>query len=233
MRSALSLVLWAALLAPPVAAQGQPEPGPSITVTGEGAAAVAPDMATIRLGVTTEAKSAAAALSANSAAMAEVLGFLAAEGIEGRDIQTSGLSLTPRQDDYRSGSAEPAVVGFVARNSVAVRVRDLGKLGGLLDRVVAEGANRFDGLEFGLSDPAEAVADARRKAVADARTRAETFAGAAGLALGPIRTITDQSGGVQPMDMRMMMAEAAPGVPIAAGEVTLRASVTVTWALAP
>lgn len=233
MRNLMLSPFFLLLLAVPAAvAQPLSESGPQIIVSGEGAVDLAPDMATIRLGVTSEAKTAAAALSANSAAMAEVLAFLTAEGIAGRDVQTSGLSLTPRQDDYRSGSAEPAVVGFVARNGVAVRVRDLARLGGLLDAVVAQGANRFDGLEFGLADPSEALAEARRRAVADARLKAETLAGAAGLGLGPVVTIADQSGHVQPMEMRMAAAS-MDGVPIAAGEVSVRASVTITWALAP
>ena len=227
MRAAVVILSLLALMPLPVTAQDIP----SITVTGEGRVAVRPDMATIRLGVTTEARSAADALSANSADMARVLGFLGEAGIAEADIQTSGLRLNPRHEDYRNDSSAPRVIGFVATNEVTVRLRDLDRLGTVLDKVVGEGANRFDGLSFGLSDDAAALADARRRAVAEARTKAETYAGAAGVVLGPVRAITDQSGGVAPMDMRLSMA-AMESVPVAPGEVTVQASVTITWALA-
>lgn len=232
MRSPVLVSLLLALLALPAAAQvPPPAPGPVVTVTGEGAVDLPPDMATIRMGVVTQARTAADALTANSAAMAEVLALLREAGIGERDLQTSGLSLMPQRDD-RTGTAEPRAVRFVARNGVVVRVRDLAALGPVLDRVVQGGANTFDGLDFGLADPAAALAEARRKAVADARLKAETYAGAAGLTLGPVLLIADQSGFVQPMEMRMA-ASAMDGVPIAAGEVSVRASVTMTWTLAP
>lgn len=232
MRNPVLVCLLCAFLAVPAAAQvPPPAPGPVITVTGEGAVDLPPDMATIRTGVVTQARTAAEALDANSAAMAEVLTLLREAGIAERDLQTSGLSLMPLRDD-RSGTAAPPPVRFVARNGVTVRVRDLATLGPVLDRVVQGGANTFDGLDFGLADPAAALAEARLKAVADARLKAETYAGAAGLGLGPVQLIADQSGFVQPMEIRMA-ASAMDAVPIAAGEVSVRASVTMTWTLAP
>lgn len=227
MRAALLIVSLLAL--PPVAAAAQD--APHLTVAGEGRVALPPDMAMIRLGVTTEARSAEAALAANSADMSRVLAFLATAGIAAADIQTSGLRLTPRQEDYRGDATPPRVMGFVATNEVTVRVRDLDRLGEVLDAVVREGANRFNGLSFGLSDDAAALAEARRRAVAEARTKAETYAGAAGVTLGPVRAITDQSGGVAPMDMRLSMA-AMESVPVAPGEVSVEARVTITWDLA-
>jgi len=215
----------------PLAAPAQVPDGPAIIVTGEGVVAMRPDMATIRLGVTTEARGAAQALADNSAEMADILAFLRQEGVDETDIQTSGLHLSPRQEDYRNASSTPRVVGFVATNQVTVRVRDLDRLGPVLDAVVREGANRFDGLSFGLTDDSAALAEARRQAVADARAKAETYAGAAGATLGPIRLIQDQSGGAAPVQMRMA-AESVQGVPVAPGEVSVRASVTITWDLA-
>jgi len=223
-------VLVALFLTLCLAVPARAETGPQITVTGEGTVDLPPDMATLRLGVSTQARTAGEALSSNSADMAAVLGFLAGEGIAEADIQTSGLSLMPRQDRDAQGRA--TTVGFVASNEVVVRVRDLDRLGGLMDAVVREGANRFGGLQFGLSDMSAALAEARIRAVADARTKAETYAEAAGVTLGPIRTISDQSGGIRPMEMRMAAA-AADAVPIAAGAVSVTAGVTITWALAP
>ena len=232
MRTQVVACLLFACLALPVAAQNpQPSRDPSITVMGEGAVELPPDMATIRLGVVTEARTAADALSANSAAMGEVLALLRDAGIAERDLQTSGLSLVPRRDQ-RPGVSGQAPVQFVARNGVAVRVRDLGMLGSVLDKVVQGGANTFDSLDFGLSDPAAALTEARRMAVANARLKAETYASAAGLTLGAVQLITDQSGFVQPMEM-MMLESARDAVPIAAGEVSVRASVTMSWALVP
>lgn len=206
------------------------ETGPQITVTGEGVVELPPDMATLRLGVVSEARNAADALASNSADMAAVLAFLADAGVAETDIQTSGLTLMPRQDRDAQGRA--MTVGFMASNQVTVRVRDLGRLGGLMDAVVREGANRFDGLQFGLSDMSAALAEARIRAVADARAKAETYSAAAGVTLGPIMTIADQSGGFGPMEMRMVAA-AADAVPIAAGALSVTAGVTITWALAP
>lgn len=226
MRAALLILALLALF--PVAAVAQD--GPVLTVTGEGRVALRPDIALIQLGVTTEARSAEQALADNSADMARVLAFLAAAGIAEADIQTSGLRLSPRQEDYRGDSTPPRVIGFVATNEVTVRVRDLDRLGEVLDAVVREGANRFNGLSFGLADDAEALAEARRRAVAEARTKAETYAFAAGVVLGPVRSITDRAGGVAPMDMRLSMA-AMESVPVAPGEVSVQASVTITWDL--
>ena len=223
-------VLVALFLTLCLAVPARAETGPQITVTGEGKVDLPPDMATLRLGVSTQARRASEALASNSADMAAVLAFLAGEGIAEADIQTSGLSLMPRQDRDAQGRA--TTVGFVASNEVVVRVRDLDRLGGLMDAVVREGANRFGGLQFGLSDMSAALAEARIRAVADARTKAETYAEAAGVTLGPIRTISDQSGGIRPMEMRMAAA-AADAVPIAAGAVSVTAGVTITWALAP
>ena len=213
-----------------LAVPARAETGPQITVTGEGVIELPPDMATLRLGVQSEARLAAQALSANSADMAAVLALLADAGVAETDIQTSGLTLVPRQDYTSLGQA--GTIGFVASNQVTVRIRDLDRLGGLLDAVVRDGANRFGGLQFGLAERSAALAEARAGAVADARTKAETYAAAAGVTLGPILSISDQSGGVAPMEMRMATAM-SDAVPIAAGAVSVSATVTVTWALAP
>ena len=203
----------------------------TISVTGEGKVEIAPDMATLNLGVTTEADSAAAALKANSDGIAGALSRLKAAGIEDRDIQTSGLTLNPRYD-YSSDGTDPKITGYIAANMVTVRVRDLGVLGQTLDAVVTDGANTLGGLGFGLQNPDDTMDEARRRAVADAARKAALYAEAAGVKLGRIVSVSDQGnyGGPQPM----MMAEArfakdAGSVPVASGELTIAATVSVVY----
>ena len=209
----------------PAWAAGQ---GGRITVTGAGSVAVVPDMATITLGVTTEGKTAAAALSANSADLAKVMDGLTAAGIAARDIQTSGLSLNPRwQQGATSGDRQ--ITGFVASNMVTVRVRALEGLGGALDALVGAGANTLNGLSFGLADPGPSTDAARRAAVADAIARAELYAKAAGVTLGRVVAI-HETGQPGPRPLARM-ALAAEAVPVAAGELSVDASVTMVFAI--
>ncbi len=200
-----------------------------IQVTGSGVVAAVPDMATISLGVVTQGISGKDALRANSDQLARVFADLAEAGIDERDIQTSGLSLQPNWDRNSDRKQQPMIVGYTARNGVTVRVRDLEILGDVLDDVVSSGANQFNGLSFGVTNPAPLQNKARVRAVKDAAARAELLVTAAGATLGKVLNISE-SGGIRPQMMRSMamdMAESA--VPVAAGEVDLRASVTITY----
>ena len=221
----------AIVLALPAAAETAPA---TIAVTGEGKVDMAPDMAMLSLGVMTQADTAAAALKANSEGLSGALDRLKAAGIEGRDIQTSGLSLHPNID-YSSTGREPQVRGYTASNMLTVRLRDLSVLGQTLDAVVTEGANTLNGLSFGLQNPDEATDEARRRAVADATHKAALYAEAAGVTLGRIVTISEQGnyGGPQPM----MMAEArfakdAGSVPVASGEISIGATISAVYEIA-
>ncbi len=201
-----------------------------IIVTGEGSVEAAPDMATITLGVTAQHKSARGAMDEVSTGVARLLERMVAADIAQRDMQTSGLSLGPIWDGVRYGSSgNPEIVGFNASNTVTVRVRDLPALGGLLDSLFEDGANSFSGLSFGLQDPRPALDDARRKAVADARAKAELYAEAAGVSLGRVVSISEEGGGAPPMPMYRMEAAMADSVPVAAGELAITARVTVVW----
>ncbi len=210
------------------------EPPATITVTGEGRVEAAPDMATVSLGVTTEAETASAAMAENSNAVAAILEQLSGAGIEARDIQTSGLSLGPRYNYRSSGDQPPEITGYTASNMVTVRVRALDTLGGVLDRVVSGGANTLNGLGFGLQDDQAAMDEARRGAVAEAARKAALFAEAAGVALGPILSIHE--GGAMMPQPKMMAAEASfardGGVPVAGGELSIRADVTIVYSIA-
>lgn len=232
------LVLLAAAIALPLAAFGLPARAETaaaparITVTGEGRVDAVPDLATISLGVTTEARTAAEALSANNAAMAAVLDRLGAAGVAERDLQTTGLSVNPVWSGYERTGGRPEITGFQATNVLTVRVRALDRLGGILDAAVKDGANTLNGLSFGLAAPQPALDEARARAVADARRKAEIIAGAAGARLGRIESITEGGGHSPHPQLRGDSAMMAESVPVAQGEVSLTASVTVAWHLA-
>lgn len=236
-RAALAASTAFALAAPAQAAPAKSghhmcHPGLSrLTVTGEGEARVAPDLATIQLGVTTQAASAAEAMRQNSTQQTAVIEALAGAGIEGADVQTSGLNLNPVMD-YAEGRA-PTVTGYQATNMVAVRVRDVARLGEVLDAIVAAGANEINGIGFTRDDSSGSEDEARRAAVRDARHKAEILAEAAGLTLGPVLVLRDTPApqGPRPMMMEARGAADAAKVPIAAGEVAMTATVEMQFAL--
>lgn len=227
----LGLALATALAAAPALAQ--PEPA-TLTVRGEGRVGVVPDIATIRTGVETDGRTAAEALSANSAAAARMIETLKAGGVEARDIQTGRLNVQPvYQDNRRTEPGQaPKVIGYRVVNEVVVTVRDLDALGGLIDRVVGAGANRIDAISFGLDDSTGEADEARRRAVADARRRAEVLAEAAGVTLARIRSINEGGGVVRPMQAGVMMRAEAMDAPIERGEVEVSANVTIVWEIA-
>lgn len=201
-----------------------------ITVTGEGRADSVPDMASIRIGVTREARIAGEALDATSDAVRGVIARLEDAGIAARDMQTQGLTLQPKWSRQSSNGAEPPrITGFVARNGLSVRVRDLPNLGSILIAVVEDGANTFDGLQFSLADPDAALAAARADAVADAISKAEQFAQAAGVTLGAVQSISESGGQQRPVMMEMAGARMDSDVPVAEGEVSLSARVTIVF----
>ena len=201
-----------------------------ITITGEGRADVAPDLASITLGVSSQGATAAEALATNSSQLAKVLERLKAQGIEGRDLQTSGLNLGPRQE-YAEGKP-PKVVGYEASNMLTVRVRDLAKLGAVLDTAVGDGANTFNSLNFALAEPGPALDDARGKAVADARRKAEQIASAAGVKLGRVLEMREGSSAPEPRPMYARAVAMDAGAPVEGGEVSYSVSVTIAWEIA-
>ena len=226
-RAALALAL--ALAAAPAFAQAPPR---QITVTGSAEAQAVPDLATITAGVETRAETAAAALSANSEAMAAVLSALDAAGVERRDVQTSQLSINAVYEPYREGSPETQqVAGYEAANMVTVRVRDVARVGETVDAVTKAGVNRVYGIGFDVSDPRAALDTARRQAVEDARAKAELFAEAAGVKLGPVVRLGETVNAPGPIMMRAeaMADKAAP--PVEGGTVSLQAQVEIVYGL--
>lgn len=205
---------------------------PQITVSGEGATLVTPDMARITLGVVQQAETAADAMDEISAAMQRILTQLVAAGVEPAHIQTGNLRLDQRYDDF--GKAERKPVGYIASADVQVQVYDLEKLGAILDAAVRDGANQMNGLQFDVADRAPHLMAARKAAVADAHAKAEVYAQAAGVTLGPIMIISENGGDVGPMpNMAGASYDAVEkSMPISAGEMSIAANVTLQWALA-
>lgn len=221
-----------AALATPVLAQ---EPAridfpPAISVSGEASVAAPPDLAQIDAGVASDAKTAHEAAEANNAAMAKVLQALKAANIDARDYQTSRLSLQPQYAPNRPGQS--TITGYRASNRVAIKLRDVTKVAGVIDTLVAAGANDVGNIYFSVAEPSKLLDEAREKAVADARRKAEIYAKAAGVTLGAPLNISEDG---TPAPMYRVKTLAAPmaatSTPVAQGEETLSITVNVTWAI--
>ena len=208
-----------------------------ITVAGEGRANVAPDMAILSLSVVKDAKTAREALDANNKAMADVLNALKGAGIAERDLQTSGFAVNPQYqypDNSDGGNRQPVLTGYQVANTLTVRVRDLAKLGEIIDQSVTLGINQGGGIEFTNDAPEATVTEARKKAVSDAIAKAKVLAEAAGVSLGRVVDISETPSRPEPVPMMRSMAKefaAADAVPIATGENSYNVTVTVTFAI--
>ncbi|WP_283194258.1 SIMPL domain-containing protein [Rhizobium sp. AN80A] len=209
-----------------------------ISVIGEGRATMAPDMAVLTFSVVKQEKTAREALDGNNKAMSDVLAALKKAGIAERDLQTSGFSVQP-QYRYPQGTdgqqLPPELIGYQVSNTLTVRVRDLSKLGGIIDQSVTLGVNQGGDIQFTNDKPDSAMEEARKNAVADAVARAKTLASAAGVKLGNVIEINENGPRPQPMPVMraaMMKTEADAAVPIQGGESSYNISVNVTFAIA-
>src|SRR6266481_3536857 len=227
-RTALAAAaLAAALLTAPVLAQVIPPA--TISVTGEATVSVPPDLAQVDGGVTSEAKTAREASEANNAAMGKVLQALKGAGIEEKDVQTSRLSLQPQSAPNRTGPS--AISGYRASNRVTIRVRDVTKVANVIDTLVGAGANEIGGINFVVSQASKLLDEARERAVADARRKAEIYARAAGVTLGEPLGISEEGSAPGPLFRGKVAAPMAITAPVAPGEETLSVTVSVSWAI--
>lgn len=210
-----------------------PSDGTLLSVSASADAKRVPDIATISTGVVTQAADANAAMRANAAQMDKVMAAIRAAGIAERDIQTSGISLNPNYKYVEN--APPTIVGYQASNTVNVKVRDLSKLGKVLDTFVEVGANQINGPSFEVDKPDEAYDEARIAAIKKAQARAQTYADALGLKVRRIVSISEGGAGFpRPMPMvRMQAADAgfAKETSVAPGESTLSANIEVVFEL--
>ncbi len=203
-----------------------------ISISGLGEVKTRPDMATISTGVVSEGTTAKDALAKNNAAMAAVIAALKNAGIAEDDIQTSDFSVSPKYPPYQPNqTTAPRIVGYTVSNQVTAKVKDLAKLGGILDTLVQSGSNQINGIAFGVDEPKAQLDEARKKAVADARAKAELYAEAAGVSLGKVIQISESNAVIPPMPMyrREAAMAADASVPIAAGTQTVSANVSITF----
>jgi uncharacterized protein len=205
----------------------------SISISGRGEVKAVPDVASIQMGVSSFAETARAALDANTASMTKLMETLKAAGIDARDVATSNFSINPRIQYPQDGVGAPKTTGYDVNNSVTVVVREVKKLGSVLDAAVTAGSNTINSISFAVSKPEAMLDEARKKAIADARRKAEIYAAAGGFALGDIISVSE-GGGYQPPPPVVTYAKAAAeagDVPIAQGEQALAIDVNVVWGM--
>jgi uncharacterized protein len=214
-------------------------PVPQLTANGEGFVSVVPDIAIVSIGVSTRAATAREALDGNSADMTKVIDTVKGEGVAERDIGTSGFSIWPVYEqrppnpDGTVDETPPKVIGYQVTNEVRVTIRDIGKSGGILDKVVSAGANQVNGITFDVADRDTPADEALALSVKDAAKKAAIMADAAGVRL--VRVLNVSGGGSLPPGpvYRSEVAFAAKAVPVMPGEQRVTANATVTWEIAP
>ncbi len=209
----LGLALGASLLPAAVAAQTpvavQTISGTRLDISAVGEVSRVPDIAIISAGVVTRSTSATGAIQENADRMERVRAALKRAGIADRDIQTSSINLNP---EYRYAENQPpALVGYTASNSVNVRFRDIRNSGRILDALVAEGANQINGPSLTIDKPEAALDEARTKALAVGRARADLYARALGMRVVRLLSVSEGGGISPPQPMVMMQTRAESG----------------------
>lgn len=231
--AALALGVTATMIA---SAQTAPMMAPSdgtlLSVSAQAEAKRVPDIATVSTGVVTQAADANGAMRANAEQMAKVIAAIKAAGVAERDIQTSGINLGPQY--HYAPDKPPVITGYQATNTVTITARDIGKLGKLLDALVATGANQVYGPNFDVDDKESAYDEARRNAIKTAQQRAEMYAKTLGMRVRRIVSISEGGGmgrpGPIPM-MAMARAEKAADTQVEPGETTLSVNLDVVFEL--
>ncbi|MBB3981772.1 hypothetical protein GGR44_001431 [Sphingobium fontiphilum] len=241
MKSALPLMALAAAALPTLAAAQTSvtiaETAPVLTLNVTESVEAAPDMATVGTGVQTRAPTATEAMRDNAAKMDALIATLAKAGIAKKDIQTSGINLSAQYDysDRPGQPAGPRFIGYEASNQISIIVRDIRKVGVLLDTLVEAGATNVSGPSFSISDTAPMLQQARGAALKSARAQADFYAQAAGYKSARLVSISESnSGGMPPMPMmtaRFKAEAAAAPTPVEPGQVASSVNLTVQYAL--
>ncbi|HEY2344387.1 MAG TPA: SIMPL domain-containing protein [Xanthomonadaceae bacterium] len=232
----IRVALIALLLASPAFGQNAPSALPPdatlLQVSAHGESHRKPDVATIQAGVVTRNVDASVAMRENAQRMSAVVAALKQAGVVERDIQTSSIGLQPQYTE--SSKQPPRISGYEARNSVTLRLRDMGRIGDVLAALVRLGANQIEGPSFAVDKPDEALDEARRAAVQQARDRAQLYADAAGLKVRRIVSISESGevlGGSQKMTIGMIVSDRPNAAPVEAGENTLAVDLSVKFEL--
>jgi uncharacterized protein len=228
----LGVVVLAGCAAPAAPVQPAPNsPSHTISVTGNGLASGAPDIAVAQIGVQSRNPDPAAALNDANAKMTAVMAALKELGVAEKDVQTSDFSVFAQQDiDPQTGQAKGTLT-YVVDNTVSITMRDLSKVGQVLGQVVAAGANNIYGVSYTVSDQTKLETEARDKAMADARARAEQLAKAAGVTLDQPMTISEYTNGPQPMLNASLAqgAATAKSVPVSSGQIQVSLQINITY----
>jgi hypothetical protein len=214
-----------------IAVQNQP-PQRTITVTGTGKVTLTPDIAYISIGVHTENANATDAVSGNNTQAQAVITAIKGFGVAAKDIQTTNFSINPQQQTDANGKVTG--ITYMVDNTVYVTVRDLTKLGDLLDSTVNAGANNINSIQFDVADKTAALSQARLAAVADAKMQADELTKATGVALDVVQSISymDTTAPVTVQyDRVAMAAPAAASVPVQAGSMQIYTTVTIVYGL--
>jgi hypothetical protein len=210
---------------------GSKEVTRTLTVNGSGKVYLTPDMVYVTIGVHTEGENAVKTVGENNASTQEVIDTLKGMKIDEKDIQTTNFSISPQKEYDQAGKPTGKVL-YLVDNSVFVTVRDLSKIGDVLDATVKSGANSINGIQFDVTDKAKALSQARQAAVKDAYIKAQELAEAAGVSVGAVQTISEYtSGGPLPMYDRAAapMAAEAGSVPVQAGQMLLTVEVNIVY----
>jgi len=223
-------ILGTLLTATPTKADERPLQ--TISVSGQGKVAAPPDMATVHTGVVTEAATSRQALAANNEAMEKIMAVIKTHHVASKDVQTSSFTVSPVYRRNRQGGGRSEIVGYRVQNQLRVHVRNLPNLGEVLDALVQAGSNQVSGISFGVEDPISLLNQVRSGAIGDARSRAAVYAQAAGVRLGPVRSISEVP--VQIPRTRQFAAfteRPAASVPVATGEMEFAVTVYVVFDL--
>jgi uncharacterized protein YggE len=200
--------------------------GRTISVTGSGSVTVVPNRASFSFGVTTQGRTAAAALAENATEMRKVIAALKDAGIATADIQTQYVSLSPRY----SNDGE-SILGYTASNSVSATTKDINKAGSIVDAAVAAGANQVSGPSLTRADSSSLYRRALKAAVADARSKAAAIAAASHARLGVVRAVAEGSSSPVPIPLAAKAAGPTDSTPVQPGTQQIEASVTVEFAI--
>lgn len=237
-RSKLVAALAGALVAPafcgpPACGQPLQTPEARLVVVGEGTVSVRPDHAHVVSGVTTRAKTVKEASETNSRVMAAATSALIQSGIAQNDIRTSRFSLQPVYAPQEPPN-EPKLIGYSVSNQITINIRNINKVGDILDRLVTAGMTNVGGISLLVSDQSKALDQGRAAAIADARRKAEIYAQASQLHIGEVAWVTEDTGFAPPVAVRAsaLAPAMATSVPIAPGEDTLHVRVTVGFTVA-
>lgn len=212
----------------------QPEQS-GITVVGTGTASVVPDIGVINVGVEVQAANVAAARTQAAETMARIQAALKKSGVDDKDVQTQFFNIFPRYDQPKIPNGAPQISGYTVNNQVTVKVRNIDRLSQVLDGAIAAGGDavRVNSVGFAVDKPEQAQAQARDKAMADAKARAEQLAKQAGVQLGKVRSVSEVIGGNTPVPY--LAAGASAGgkgggpTPISSGEQEITASVSMVF----